>query len=392
MMRTRPIATVLLAVLWAIPASAQAPRALTADDYRRAEAWLGYNTAPLVLNSVGRLTWLPDGRFWYRTMRAAGPEFVLVDPERRTKAPAFDHERLTAALSAAAGQTYERARLPVQAIEFSPDGAQVLFDVGQRRFSCDVAGKSCAVQERPAARDEVLSPDRTRAVFIRDWNLWVRDVATGQETQLTTDGVENYGYATDNAGWRSSDRPVVAWSPDSKRIATFQQDQRGVGEMYLVDTRVGHPRLQAWKYPLPGDKVITMIERVVIHLEGRRVVRLEVPPDQHRSTLCDDVVCGGNEWVDVQWAPDSTSLAFVSTSRDHKLAELKVADISTGAVRDVMHELVGSFYESGNGRVNWRYLPKSNEVIWFSQRSDWGHLYLYDLATGEQKRQITTRS
>jgi dipeptidyl aminopeptidase/acylaminoacyl peptidase len=55
-----------------------------------------------------------------------------------------------------------------------------------------------------------------------------------------------------------------------------------------------------------------------------------------------------------------------------------------------MHELVGTFYESGNGRANWRYLPKSNEVIWFSQRSDWGHLYLYDLATGQQKRQITS--
>ena len=111
--------------------------------------------------------------------------------------------------------------------------------------------------------------------------------------------------------------------------------------MYLVDTRVGHPKLEAWKYPLPGDKVITMIERVIIDVERRRVVRLKVPPDQHRSTLCDDVICGG-EWVDVQWAPDGGSLAFVSSSRDHKLAELKVADAQTGAVRDVMHELVSA--------------------------------------------------
>jgi len=58
--------------------------------------------------------------------------------------------------------------------------------------------------------------------MIRDNNLWVRD-AGGKETQLTTDGIKDFGYATDNAGWTSSERPIVLWSPDSKKIATFQQ-------------------------------------------------------------------------------------------------------------------------------------------------------------------------
>ena len=381
----------VVVVLMTAPAlaEAQSPRQLTAEEYSRAEQFLAYNTNPLVLNAGVRPTWLPDGRFWYRTLREVGPEFVLVDPATRTRGPAFDHDKIAAALSVAAGRTYERAKLPFQSIELSADGATVSFNVNSQRFTCDVGGTACKVEERPAPRPEVLAPDGRRAAFIRDWNLWVRDVATGAETQLTTDGGKDYGYATDNAGWRFSDRPVVKWSPDSRKIATFQQDQRGTGEMYLVDTRVGHPTLLAWKYPLPGDKVITMIERVVIDVDARKVVRLKMPPDQHRSTLCDDVICGG-DWVDVQWAPDSSSLAFVSSSRDHKLAELKVANIQTGAIRDVMHELVGTFYESGNGRANWRYLPKSNEVIWFSQRSDWGHLYLYDLATGQQKRQITS--
>ena len=154
---------------------------------------------------------------------------------------------------------------------------------------------------------------------MRDWNLWVRDVATGPETQLTTDGVKDFGYATDNAGWTRSDRPILLWSPDSRKIATFQQDQRNVGEMYLVDTTVGHPTLQAWKYPLPGDKIVTMIHRVVIDVDSRRIVRLQMEPDQHRSTLCDDVACRGGEWADVQWSEDGAALAFVSTSRDHTL-------------------------------------------------------------------------
>ncbi|MCU1236630.1 MAG: peptidase dipeptidylpeptidase domain protein, partial [Candidatus Solibacter sp.] len=240
------------------------------------------------------------------------------------------------------------------------------------------------------AAPESLSPDKKHAAFIRDWNLWVRDVATGKESPMTTDGVKDFGYATDNAGWASSNRPIVLWSDDSKRIATFQQDQRGVGEMYLVNTAVGHPTLQAWKYPLPGDEVVTTIQRVVLDLDGPRTVRLKLPADQHRSTLCDNVACRGGEWADVQWDKDGAKLAFVSTSRDHREEVLRIADATTGAVRDVMTEKVPTFFESGNGRVNWRFLPESKEIVWFSERDNWGHLYLYDSETGKLKNQITT--
>ena len=181
----------------------------------------------------------------------------------------------------------------------------------------------------------------------------------------------------------------LLWSPDSKRIATFQQDQRGVGEMYLVETKVGHPTLQAWKYPLPGDAVVTTIQRVSIDLDSARVVRLKMPPDQHRSTLCDNLSCRGGEWGDVQWDKDGAKLAFVSTSRDHKQEVLRIADATTGGVRDVLEEKVPTFYESGNGRVNWRFLPDSKEFLWFSERDNWGHLYLYDSETGKLKNQIT---
>jgi dipeptidyl aminopeptidase/acylaminoacyl peptidase len=160
--------------------------------------------------------------------------------------------------------------------------------------------------------------------------------------------------------------------------------------MYLVDTKVGHSTLQAWKYPLPGDDVVTTIQRVIINVDGPKVVRLQMPADQHRSTLCDHIICRGSEWADVQWTPDSNRLVFVSTSRDHKVEQLRIADAGTGAIREVMQEKADTQYESGQGRVNWRYLPDSNEMIWFSERDNWGHLYLYDFATGKLKNQITS--
>jgi dipeptidyl-peptidase-4 len=330
----------------------EAPRALSAADYARAERFMTYNTTPLVLRSGVRATWLPDDRFWYRTTTDRGSEAFLVDPASKTKSDCT--------LPACRERT----------------------DSGR--------GPATGSGRAGGPRLDTPSPDGKRTVFVRDWNLWLRDAATGKETPLTKDGVKDFGYATDNAGWTRSERPIVVWSPDSKKVATFQQDQRNVGEMFLVDTRVGHPTLQAWKYPLPGDNTVTMIHRVVIDVDTGKMTRFKMGPDQHRSTLCDDVACRGGEWSDVQWSADGSTVAFVSTSRDHKHEQLRVGDASTGNIREVMEEKAETFFESGNGRVNWQYLPNSKEVIWFSERDNWGHLYLHDLATGREKKQITS--
>ena len=380
--------------------SAASAQQFTAADYARAEKFMGYNTNPLVYGAGVRPNWMDDGRFWYRVTRADGSEFILVDPSTGARGPAFDHSKIAAGLSAATGTSYDARHLPFAEIEIA--GGSVLFNLSGKRWRCDSVLGTCAAEGnavggrgrggrggRGGGGNESISPDKKRAVFIRDNNLWAREIATRKETQLTTDGVKDFGYATDNAGWTSSDRPIVLWSPDSRKLATYQQDQRGVGEMYLVSTKVGHPELRAWKYPLPGDKTVTTIQRVVVDVLDPHVTRLKMPPDQHRSTLCDNVACRGGEWSDVEWDPAGTALAFVSTSRDHKREQLRIANAATGEVRDVLEESTPTFFESGNGRVNWRWLPASNEFIWFSERDNWGQLYLYD-ASGNLKNQITT--
>lgn len=373
-----------------IPGSAQSRAAVTVEDYARAEKFMGYNTNPLVSNGPVRATWLPGDRFWYRNTDANGSQFILVDATKGTKAPAFNHAAVAATLSTVMGRAINAARLPFNQITFSADSTSFSFDSDGKRYTCDLQGKACTSAARPATvPNSELSPDGKYAAYIKNWNLWVRDTTTGEDKQLTTDGVENYGYATDNAGWITSDRPVVKWSPDSKKIATFQQDQRKAGDMYLVNTVAGHPTLKAWKYPLPGDENITMIERVVIDVEAGKVTRVKMGQDQHRSTLCDDVKCGG-DWVDVQWSPDSSQIAFVSTSRNHQQENLRIADAGTGAIREVLEEKAETFLESGNGRVNWRFLPGSNEAIWYSQKDNWGQLYLHDLQSGKVKNAITS--
>jgi dipeptidyl-peptidase-4 len=397
----------VLAVLFAGPESslhAQSGR-MTAAEYDRAVNLLGPNLTGLVIGGTVTANWLPDGRFWYRAQTGSGNEFRLVSPSAKRIVPAFDHQRLATSLSTVAGTAVNGTQLPFLQIDFSARLDSVSFDLGQRRFRCDVKGNGCVAAGSAAVSASggrggraggggtasgrgnagppvVLSPDGKKAAFIRNWNLWVRDVASGQERALTTDGVKDFGYATDNAGWRTSDRAILLWSPDSRKIATQQQDERRVGEMHMLTTAVGRPALRTWKYPLPGDSVVAMVHRVIIDVETGKVVRLQLPPEYHRATLGDDISMN-----DYKWSPDASQLALVSTPRDHKAATLRVADAGTGTVRTVMTESVNTHFES---RTGWRVLWATNEVVWYSQRDDWGQLYLYDLATGALKNRITS--
>ncbi len=325
-------------------ASGQNTPTITAADYERASQRLGGNTSKLVDNLI-KPEWLRDNRLWYQSLTENKSEFKLVNPA--------DGSRITANSKK---ELFEKAGLPA-----------------------DEAKASAAV-----------SPDGKYEVFIKDWNLWLREKTTGTEKALTTDGVKDFGYATDNAGWKHGDGPVVSWSPDSKKIATYQQDQRHVSNMYLVKTQVGEPELMEWKYPLPGDESIIKIHRLIIDISATpKITRFQMEPDDRRGSLSDDISQRG-KLVDVEWSKDSQQLAFVSTSRDHKQAKVQIANAPTGEVNSLFEEISATQFESGQDAISWTYLSESNEIIWYSERSYWGHLYLYDATTGKIKNTITS--
>jgi dipeptidyl aminopeptidase/acylaminoacyl peptidase len=394
----------LLGLTALVPITAKAvPGEVTAADYARAASFLPGRTRPLVDHDVQRVKWLDDHRFWYVDHDAGGDHYRVMDAATGKAIPAFDQARLATALGRATGQPVAANHLRIADYRPMPDGRLEVSLAGAGDHSsgtsylCDLDGdgrcvdRRSALAHKPGTEPGTVSPDGRLAVFVRDWNLWLRDLDTGKETRLTTDGVENFGYATDNSGWQHSDAAIVKWSPDSTRVATYQQDQRTVGDMYVLHTGVGHPRLEQWKEPLVGDRDEVTIAPVVIDVRNAKVTRLKMAAELHQSTLCDSLACDPDPtgWSDAKWAPDSRTLALVGTSRDRRHEWFRVADAETGAVRTVFEDSVKTFYESGRGMVNWQYLPETHEAIWFSERTDWGNLYLHDLKTGKDKHAIT---
>ncbi len=367
--------------------------AVTLEDYRRAEGMLAQNMAPLLAGEIRTHFWQQDDRLILRQRTIDGSEYVLVDPATASTQTLFDHVRLAELLSARLADVIEPADLDLRTLELKD--SVLKFSFRGDRYTLELTNYSeldAALELLPAPPPhEFLSPDGQRAAFIRDFNLWVRNTDDDSLAQLTFDGEEDYGYATNSAGWIQDPGPVLLWSPDSRKIATFRQDSREVKTLTLVETAVGHGRAKTWKYPLPGDEQVFMLERIVIHIEPEpRLVKLDLPPEPQRSTTTDHIAGRGGEFLDVEWSKQSDALAFVSSTRDHKVAQLRMADIESGEVRNVYREETETYYESGFDTENWRVLNSSDEFVWFSENSNWGHLYLGDLGSGEIKRQLTS--
>ena len=375
-------------------ANSKNQKQFTIAEYEDAAMHMDRSMYGLVYNQVFGSMFVNNNNLLYTTKTKDGKKFILVNTNTQAKETAFNHEKLAKTLSKELDKEINANALPISNISFSDDLNTLQFIAFNQKYIYKIKEHTLVQhpsERNPADRNEHVSPNGKLAAYIEHYNLWIRDLNTNKSIQLTFDGKQDYGYATNNAGWIKNDGAVLKWSPNSDKIATFQQDARAVGMMYLTSSNVGHPRLEAWKHPLPGDAEIFTIERVIIHLGNQpKTVRLKMEKDFQRGTTTDHIAGRNNELLDAQWNKKGTKFAFVSNSRDHKIAHLQIADAQTGAVTSVHKEVVATYYESGVNAENWKVLFDSNEFIWYSEKTDWGHLYLYDLKTKALKNKITS--
>lgn len=369
-------------------------------NYQRAEAFLPANALKKVYNWYIHPHWINHtDRFWYRVHTRRGFEFMYVNPAQKIKRPAFDHEKLAEVLTQATSQSVEAYALPFKEIIFSKDESAIVFTVNETTYT--FANNQLEQTTLPVANYELISPNGLLAVYVENHNLFIRHIQTSEVTQITTDGEKYFGYGEESGGTMTGitdemtnfrTPPAVRWSPDSKRLFVFRADERHIKSIHLLENipldGSMRPQWRSYKYPMLEDENYHTISFAVIDLDSRKVTPIqfdlltgvESPFYFERSGLT---------------APDfwSADNRLYMHARFNGYLSQRLFEINpeTGEARLIIDESADTpvflnLFEFD--RPNYRILTASNEIIWFSERDGWAHLYLYDLA-GNLKNQIT---
>jgi dipeptidyl aminopeptidase/acylaminoacyl peptidase len=339
-------------------------------------------------------------RFWYKNKTREGKEFVLVDPANNMQMPAFDQVRLAAALSAASGISVAHAKLPFDAIEYMEDDHAIKFEVKKNIWKCDLKTYQCAKlgESKDVAEDELISPDGRWAAFVKDFNLYVRNVKSGETFQLTTDGQLHWEYA----GHTESDTstvtrrvqgkkvpPLAVWAPDSKKLLTHHLDQRRVKELHLLqyappDGGV-RPVLHNYRYPFPGEEELASLEYLIIDVEARTNTFVKLEP---QTIYFDSPLDSKRAW----WSKDGGGIFIITNGRGDKNLKLIEVLADTGEAKLLLEEKGGTHLDLNLDLAappNVRDINNGEEIIWFSEREGWAHLYLFDGKSGALKNRVT---
>lgn len=387
--------------------------------YRRAQTLMqGYWSRNILPNSTVYPIWIEGSDcFWYErdiniqdvtttieeSLEKWDREYRLVDAKAATNIIAFDHCALATALAEAVEQNIDKNRLPIKAVSMQLDSTArvvaIKFSAFEKSWCYETQTSALnEVTEKSTAKDHLVSPDGRYAIFTRDYNLWLLDISSGKERALTEDGEEQFCYGAVGNGWGmemgtfSGSSVQGCWSSDSKRVFTLQRDSREVLTMPVVEhvPRDGtiRPKLHTFSMSMQGDE----------HVPEYRLLSIEINTGRVQPADYRQIPIVRNSWGFFTshlgwWHEDNRRAYFVDLERDYRTARVVEFDTDTGASRIL-------FEESSDTHLNLMVngddfpaiipLPKTNELVWFSERSGWAHLYLYDLNTGQLKHPITT--
>ncbi len=389
----------------------------TVADYQRSMG-LREKYADLAIGMADAPRWIEQtNRFYYRRTVKGGHEWMLVDGTTHAKTPAFDHEKLAAAISTAASRKATAVSLPFtnftfvengRAIEFAltgpgaPGGGGGAAAAGRGGAATDVPPWRCSLdnytcrQQQPRtgrggagrggrgggglagpvrpefdinANDPRPSPDGKLEALVRNYNIAIREVGKRDLTFLSSDGSEG-GYF---------DPDSMSWSPDSQKLVIYKVRPGMRRFVHYVESSPEdqlQPKHSTMQYAKPGD-VLDVEVPVLFHVASKK--RLDV-----------DTALFPNAY-DVSrpnWKKDSSAVTFEYNQRGHQVFRVIEIDAATAKARAIISEEPKTFFTYSSKKFR-QDLEETNEVIWMSERDGWNHLYLYDSRTGDVKNQIT---
>ncbi len=343
----------------------------------------------LARNTVFKMTvqanWQADNKsFWYRNNgKDSTTEYILVDAVSGKKAPAFDHVQLATTLSQATGKTVNPQRLGISSLVFNPLTKQVGFRHQDKWWQYDPLQQTCLPagpldtaaantpnpRRRPRwdrdSRWDSTSPDKQWVSFIKDYNVFIRSVATNELIQFTSDGNKEKPY------------DHLAWSPDSRYAIGYKMDPREQKEVYYILTSQPNTmrgQLRSQRYAQPGDE-FTSYEMYVFQVAAKKAVKINTEKYDFLGLPY------------IRWRKDNRYFTYEKADRGHQRFRIIEVDSETGNSRNIIDEQTNTFiYEQ---RIFTHYLPETDEIIWSSEKDGWRHLYLVDATRGIVKNAIT---
>ncbi len=363
---------------------------------------------------------------WYNWRDQGGSRFMLAFPPLKTRQPLFDHVKLAAALASAHRKPYDPNKLPFTTLNFTKDHRAIRFTVDTVRYEWHLAGETIRAMGRPPRGDSVppdeerveqvqqqfgggggggpfgnqqgdfrhWSPDSTAFVFARDHNLYLVEKSRGDTVRITTDGEKNrtFGFrdttqvqqqqqedTTQNQQQQQRNRDPrvranVTWSPDSRAFVITRNDARKVKELYLVNSlTTPRPSLMSYSYAMPGEEDVAQQE-LYVYRRGEPSVKA-VSVDKWRD----------QRLFFQHWTTGSDKLRLVRRDRLQRNLELVEVDLTSGAIKSLITESVDNANLEQQAP---RYTKAGGDIIWWSERSGWGHYYLYD-HHGTYKKPLT---
>jgi len=371
--------TLLTLTIWLIGQSLFAQG--TVEDYNRAFS-LTDRLKDKVFYSNVTPQWIgKSDRFWYIRYTPQGKTYTLVDAQKKNRTMLFDHIKLAETLSKVTGKPVdvEQISLPslrvstnLDTLRFTTNGTKWIYlqqkdslikDIKQTSAKDEYWGKVDNEREGKP----VISPDKKQSAFVRDNNLYIKDLKTGVDKALSTDGTKADYYSA-----------YPYWSPDSKKLVVARIHGAETRQLYLIESSPAdqlQPKLQTRDYVKPGD-VLPMRTPVIFDVTSgdKKVISTDMCPNQ--------MDIRGFEWL-----PDNKSVMFEYNERGHKLYRVLEVSAETGNVKTLIEETSKTFVNYS--RYFRQNINKTNEIIWMSERDNWNHLYLYDRLTGKVKNQIT---
>jgi dipeptidyl-peptidase-4 len=403
---------------------------LTREDYDRANQMRAGILLAKLKNGFVVPHWIGQlDEFWYKRDTAKGYEFVRVNAANGHAQLAFNHEKLAQALARSTGTQVSPDKLPFDSFEFTADGSAIHIIVadpkGAKGYDCQLNAAVCAVAASTASHpapfeitifDRVppdthdpnegvlISPDNHWGIFTRDNNLWMRDLATHRDRQLSRDGEPHFGYGTYMGEWQSAEiqrqkaveaghhLPPMAssWSPDSRTVIVPRVDERHIADYPFVESAPPdgslRPKLYRVRLPLVGEKPY-LIEWYAFDVPSGTSRRISFPYEKLLFPEPDQLGIY-RKW----WSADGHHLYAAAYGANMAAAYLFDADIATGSVRTVIEERMQPRVQLSSAALDAPNVWVSSngaDMIWFSQRDGWGHLYLYDGRTGKLRNLIT---